>query len=51
MKKIHIQLACLRDGLTCISKENYYAEEALKIAKMFLGLKKEAARKICFFKK
>lgn len=50
-KDFYVKIECLRDGWSSISAKHYKKEEALNIANLFLGLKKDAAIKLWNSKK
>ena len=50
-KDFYIMLECLRDGSSCISNKTYNADEALQLARLFLGQTKQTAMKIWNLKK
>jgi hypothetical protein len=50
-KEFYIQIHCLADDWSFLSSKTYKADEAIQIARMFLGLKKEAAMRVWKSKK
>ena len=50
-RDFYIKIECLKDGWSSISTKSYKKEEALTIAGMFVGLKKDVAIKIWNLKK
>ncbi|MEE6032941.1 hypothetical protein [Avibacterium paragallinarum] len=50
-KDFYIKIECLRDGWSSISTKTYKKEDALNIANLFVGLRKDIAIKIWNLKK
>ncbi|MBN6078292.1 hypothetical protein HYE59_12380 [Aggregatibacter actinomycetemcomitans] len=50
-RDFYIKIECLKDGWSSISTKSYKKEEALNIAEIFVGLRKDVAIKIWNLKK
>ena len=50
-RDFYLKIECLQDGWASISSQVYKKEEAVTLASLFMGLRKDAAIKLWKFKK